>query len=53
VITSVVFIMVRMVVIELVKSLAEVKAIRAVAVDLAKVLIGFIVINWKYRNRLA
>lgn len=37
--------MVGMVVIELAKNLAEIKAIRAVAVDLAEILIGLIVIN--------
>jgi len=38
-------IMVRIVSIELVKSLTEVEAIGAVVVDSAKILIGFIIIN--------
>jgi len=37
--------MVKIVSIELVESLTEIEAIRAVVVDLAKILIGFIVIN--------
>ena len=42
-----------MVGVELVESSAGVKGIRAVAVGLAKVLVKFIVVNWKCRDRLA
>jgi len=52
VIISVGLIMVGMVSIELAKGLTEVKAIRAVAVDLIRILIRFIVINWKRKDRL-
>ena len=38
--------------VELVESLAGVKGVRAVAVGLAKVLVKFIVVNWKRRDRL-
>lgn len=52
VITSVGLVMVRIVGVESAKGLAGVEVIGAVAVDSAKVLIEFIVINWKRGDRL-
>ena len=42
-----------MVGVESAESLVGVEGVRAIAVGLAEVLVEFIVVNWKCRNRLA